>query len=121
LYIIISGEGEVVHELPGGVTQSLALLHAGDVFGEMGLLTGEPRTATVIARSDMECYRLDKSGLQEILQSRPAIAETLSQVLATRLEQNAHADEPSPESAAADRAGLARAMFGKIRAFFNLQ
>jgi len=121
LYIIISGEGEVVHELPGGVTQSLALLHAGDVFGEMGLLTGEPRTATVIARSDMECYRLDKSGLQEILESRPAIAEALSQVLASRLQQNAHTQETLSKPETSDRASLAQAVFGKIKAFFDLR
>jgi len=121
LYIITSGEGEVVRELPNGRSQSLALLHAGDVFGEMGLLTGEPRTATVVARSDMECYRLDKSGLQEILQSRPAIAEALSQVLAARLEQNAQTREALAKPNAADHASRAQAMFGKIRTFFNLR
>jgi len=87
----------------------------------MGLLTGEPRTATVIARSDMECYRLDKSGLQEILESRPAIAEALSQVLASRLQQNAHTQETLSKPETSDRASLAQAVFGKIKAFFDLR
>lgn len=121
LYIIISGCGEVVRELPDGHQRSLALLDAGEVFGEMGLLTGEPRTATVFARTDMECYRLDKSGLQEIMQNRPAIAEALSQVLANRLQHNEHLQENESKPATIDRASLAHAVFGKIRTFFNLQ
>jgi CRP-like cAMP-binding protein len=50
----------------------------------MGLMTGEPRSATVVALTDVECYRLDKDTFQAILHSRPEIAEDISAVLARR-------------------------------------
>ena len=61
-----------------------AQLGAGHYFGEMGLMTGEPRTASVIARSDIECYRLDKQAFQGILEARPEIAEEMSHKMAAR-------------------------------------
>jgi CRP-like cAMP-binding protein len=50
----------------------------------MGLMTGEPRTADVVAITDVECYRLDKEGLQRILKERPEVAEQFSKTLARR-------------------------------------
>ncbi len=62
-YLIIAGEAEVVIEAPQG-TAVVGHLHAGDVFGEMGMLTGEPRRATVVAQSAVECYRLGQGRLR---------------------------------------------------------
>jgi CRP-like cAMP-binding protein len=47
-------------------------------------MTGEPRTATVVALSDIQCYRLDKDAFHDVLQSRPGIAENISEILARR-------------------------------------
>ena len=47
-------------------------------------MTGEPRSATVIALTDVECYRLDKEALNDILKQRPEIAEDISEQLARR-------------------------------------
>jgi CRP-like cAMP-binding protein len=47
-------------------------------------MTGEPRTADVVAITDVECYRLDKAGLQRILEERPEVAEQFSNTLAKR-------------------------------------
>ncbi len=83
LYLVVAGEADVWYESPQGRTR-VASLGAGDVFGEMGLMTGEPRRATVTARTDVECYRLDKPGFAAILRGRPDIAEAISKVLSTR-------------------------------------
>ncbi len=83
LYIITEGEAEVILETEGG-NQTLNTLQAGHFFGEMGLMTGAPRSATVVAKTDMECYQLDKESFESILHSRPSIAEEISQILATR-------------------------------------
>lgn len=121
LYAIIGGEAEVVVETPGGSRQHLARLGPGDFFGEMGMLTGEPRTATVVATTDMECYRLDKAGFEEIIRERPAIAEEISSVLAVRVEQRETVLLQSHEQRnAGGPAGLHSAIVGKIKAFFNL-
>ena len=47
-------------------------------------MTGEPRSATVSAVTDVECYRLDKEAFDQILNRRPEIAEDISQILARR-------------------------------------
>jgi small-conductance mechanosensitive channel len=61
LYIIAFGEAEVHYEQPGRAPRIIGSVRAGQFFGEMGLLTGEARNATVIARTDVECYRLDRA------------------------------------------------------------
>ncbi len=83
LYVIIKGEAEVYLETPKG-RRTLRNLARGNFFGEMGMMTGAPRAASVVATTDVECYRLDKEMFEEILRARPAIAEEMSQVLAVR-------------------------------------
>lgn len=84
LYILASGEADVFLEAPGAGKRPLDMLKEGSFFGEMGLMTGAPRTATILARTDVECYCLDKASFEDILQSRPAIAEEITPVLVRR-------------------------------------
>lgn len=121
LYMIIAGEARVVRDTEAGERLHLADLGPGQFFGEMGLLTGEPRQATVIAETDIECYRLDKSGLEEIIRKRPEIADELSGVLAARVQHNEIARQQSSQQPPPERAGLRAAIVGKIRDFFNLR
>ncbi|HEY0665287.1 MAG TPA: mechanosensitive ion channel family protein [Gallionella sp.] len=87
LYIIINGETEVYLEAPNGEKRILNVLSKGDFFGEMSLMTGAPRVASVIAKTDVECYRLDKDAFEEVMLNRPAIAEEIAQILVTRRAQ----------------------------------
>ncbi|MBI5429042.1 MAG: mechanosensitive ion channel [Nitrosomonadales bacterium] len=87
LYIIISGETEVYLEAPNGEKRILNVLAKGDFFGEMSLMTGAPRAASVIAKTDVECYRLDKESFEEILLGRPSIADEVAHILVTRRTQ----------------------------------
>lgn len=117
LYMIISGEADVWAENEGLRTR-VATLKAGSVVGEMGLMTGEPRRATVTARTDVECYRLDKDALRELLASREDIAEEMSKVIVKRqgeLEsaKATAASEKSKSSAPDD-------IRSKILSFFGL-
>ncbi len=84
LYIIINGEAEVFVDLPNGRRRNVRTLDRGNFFGEMGLLTGAPRSASVIAKTDVECYRIDKDVVEELLHARPGIAEEISHILVTR-------------------------------------
>lgn len=117
LYIIDSGNAEVVLETPAG-RRPLATLMGGSVFGEMGMMTGEPRRATVIARSDVDCYRLDKAGFESILRARPDVANGISQVLASRETELESATE-SLANGAAHRPGREQ-ILRRIRDFFGL-
>ena len=84
LYIITKGSAEVVLTVDSGERKRVSVLQAGDFFGEMSLLTGVPRQATVKALEDSECYRLDRIAFGDILRARPEIAQHLSEVLARR-------------------------------------
>jgi small-conductance mechanosensitive channel/CRP-like cAMP-binding protein len=83
LYVLSKGEVDVrIASLEGD--RRVAVLTAPSFFGEMALMTGQPREATVVALTEVECLRVDKADFQGILQRRPAIAERISEILATR-------------------------------------
>jgi CRP-like cAMP-binding protein len=119
LYLIIEGEAEVWREHAGGGRERVNVLHPGSVFGEMGMMTGEPRRATVTARTDVTCYRLDKAGFETILHARPDIAEAISNVLSTREAELAAHFGPRPGRTAAD--SHANAILARMRRFFGIE
>jgi len=84
LYVLTKGEVEVKIRGENGAEKLVTRMCAPNVFGEMGVVTGEPRTASVIAASEVECYRLDKEAFQKVLKRRPHIAESVSNVMARR-------------------------------------
>lgn len=84
LYVLVSGEVDIWYEANEHERRFLTTLPAGRVFGEMGLMTGEPRRATVIARTEVECYRIDKEHFEQIMQSRPELAEEFARILTER-------------------------------------
>ncbi|HEY8048581.1 MAG TPA: mechanosensitive ion channel family protein [Ramlibacter sp.] len=86
LYLIVRGDARVLVAGPEGPFE-IARLTDGSVFGEMGMLTGEPRSATVIAASSVDCYRLDKVGFAQVLRARPEIATEISAVVEARNAQ----------------------------------
>ncbi len=87
LYVLVSGEVDIWYEVNKQERKLLTTLPAGRVFGEMGLMTGEPRRATVIAKTDVECYRIDKPSFEYIMQSRPELANEFAHILAERNQQ----------------------------------
>jgi small-conductance mechanosensitive channel/CRP-like cAMP-binding protein len=122
LYIIVSGETEVFWEAPTGERRLLARLPQGSIFGEMGLMTGAPRASTVVAATDVECYRLDKAGFEEIIRERPELAEGMSHILAQRLQQiDELQSEYRKERSDTDHAARRAAIVGRIRDFFGLK
>jgi small-conductance mechanosensitive channel/CRP-like cAMP-binding protein len=122
LYILVSGKAEIRANVEGDPHPHLvATLEAPAIFGEMGLMTGAPRSADVCAITDVECYRLDKAGFQDIIASRPAIAEAMSETMATRrLELNAARDGVPVESRRGEQQSEASRIARSIRAFFGL-
>jgi len=121
LYIIIRGEAEVYLETPDGGKRVLRDLGKGNFFGEMGLMTGAPRSATVVAKNDVECYRLDKEMFEEILRERPSIAVEISQVLAVRkAEQDSMIQGMGAENVSRDVAKHSGEILATIKRFFGL-
>ena len=84
LYVLGKGECEVRVRGEGGAEKLVARMAAPNVFGEMGVMTGERRTASVIAATEVECYRIDKDVFKSVLRGRPDMAELMSQVMSKR-------------------------------------
>lgn len=104
-----------------GVMTQVGQIAPGHVFGEMSLLTGAPRGATVVPALDSLITEIGKDCMAQLLDNRPQLAESLSRILAERQGQNnARMAVESLESNQADDQGAARAMLGRIRSFFNM-
>jgi small-conductance mechanosensitive channel/CRP-like cAMP-binding protein len=122
LYVLCSGKVEIRRHVEGGtMAKVVATLEGPTFFGEMGLMTGELRTADVVAVTDVECYRLDKAGLQRVLEERPEAAEQFSKTLARRrVELIAASEGLDAEASKARLASEESRILEKIQEFFGL-
>ena len=123
LYLLAEGNVRVMGEdKEQGKRFELARMTAPDYFGEMGLLLGQPRGATVMADGEALCYRLDKDGFDDILHARPELAEVLGRVLAQRQAENdATFKALDAESRARQSVSRATDFMRRIQHFFGLQ
>lgn len=80
-FVIESGEVEVIDERAG---KQLRSLYANDVFGEMALLTGEPRSATAVAVKDTQVWVILKEQFDQLLEMSPALAASVAGLAAHR-------------------------------------
>jgi small-conductance mechanosensitive channel/CRP-like cAMP-binding protein len=101
--------------------QPVATLGRGQCFGEMSLLTGAHRTATVRALEDTDLLVLGKAEFRDILLADPKVLESLSQILALRQKEQeaAVARERSTVRHRPD-ADPARQLLGLIKSFFGI-
>ncbi|MDP1633531.1 MAG: mechanosensitive ion channel family protein, partial [Gallionellaceae bacterium] len=121
LYVIITGEAEVYVDTPSGRRRTVRTLGRGDFFGEMGLLTGAPRSASVIAKADVECYRIDKEAVEELLRARPGIAEEVLHILVARKsELDAILQDMDATGAHPDLSSQGGEILATIKRFFSL-
>jgi small-conductance mechanosensitive channel/CRP-like cAMP-binding protein len=122
LYLLAQGRVQIAREDGGRARQKLATLSAPSYFGEMGLLLGQARLATVVVDGEAQCYRLDKGGFDAILQARPELAEMLAKVLAARQAANdATMQALDAEARARQQSGRATELVRRIQSFFGLR
>jgi len=122
LYVLTKGRVEVRVSVHDSVPRGVATLTAPDFFGEMGLLTGEPRKATVVALTDAETWRVEKSHFKEILERRPAVAEAISKLVAQRDVALAAVREGLSEEAQRQRLERSQPItLAAIRSFFGIE
>ena len=106
----------VVQAKEDGVSKVLQNLREGDFFGEMGLLTGEPRTATVTAKEETEVLEINNLCLKPILEGNPDLVKILSGIVEERRASLDELDAKNTERAVRDKVNL----FQSIRKFFGL-
>lgn len=93
LYLIVDGKARV-HD--GEAT--LAMLEKGAAFGEMALLTGETRNATVTAVGPLRTYRIARKDFHHLMTRSRALAEAVHRLLAARLEARRDAGHDAPSA-----------------------
>jgi small-conductance mechanosensitive channel/CRP-like cAMP-binding protein len=121
MYLITKGTAEVRLMVSPTQTHTVATLGPNQFFGEMGLLTGDHRSASVIAMTDVNCLRLDKEDFIDVLHKRPVIAEHISEILANRREALNAAREHIHGEVAKERQKVAQGdLLHRIRHFFRL-
>ncbi len=86
-YLLQSGEISLVLVSPDGRELVINEIRPGDFFGELGLLTGQPRSADAIARKDSELVGLPRQAFLNALECAPKLARRLLEVTAIRLSR----------------------------------
>jgi hypothetical protein len=87
VYVIKTGNVEVVHMKPGGMHEVLKVLGPGDHFGEMALLGKAPRNATIRATSPVRVFKMSSGNFAALYTTLPGVREQFTKVMATRLEE----------------------------------
>jgi CRP/FNR family transcriptional regulator/CRP/FNR family cyclic AMP-dependent transcriptional regulator len=94
LFIIVSGEVKIGLPSEAGEEAILVRLQAGDVFGELALLDGAPRSATATALSAVETVVLPRDRFRELISNEPAVRDALLASLAMELRRlTTHVEE----------------------------
>lgn len=115
LYVL--GEGILEVEIDRGEASPIRdRIAPGEVFGEMSMLTGAPRSASVRALLDSVVYEINRTDLDPILQRRPEIVEGLSSVMAEHQARNERYGRVAEPVAAVNRDDL----LARLRTLFHL-
>jgi len=114
MFVIDSGRVSVrVPDDSSAGVHEVAQLAEGDVVGEMALLTGETRTADVVALTDVVAIEIGKSALQPVVAAHPGLAHSLSEQIAQRQEHLDTLRDASPDE-------VQTTVLSRIREWFGL-
>ncbi len=118
LFIILRGRVEV-RVSSGGQEEVVDTLGDGSIFGEMSLLTGAPRSATVLAIDDVQVVPVTVAAFRRIVAENPAVLDAVTSVVSrrrSRLDEAIHV----AEAEAAARSAEHRELLRRVRAFFGV-
>ncbi len=126
-YLVARGEVAVRVEVESPASESgqpkakvekeVARLGRGAFFGEMSLLTGDPRTATVLAQGDASLLAVDREAFEQVFAQDPTVAQELAEVIARRRVGLASAKAEGVPQAAVEKE--AKNLLGRIRSIFR--
>ena len=113
MFVICSGRAAVVLEPD---RREVAVIEKGGYFGEMSLLTGDPRSASVIARGDVAVLELDASVFRALGAADPQAVEQVGMAAMTRRAQLTQIRDAAQTAAAADAPA---SFLGRMRKFLR--
>jgi len=121
LFVIKSGRVRI--DVKNEVGQVIPVDHLGpdDFFGEMSLLTGEPRAASVVAEMETEVIVVDKPDLAEVFKSDNALLESISLVLEQRVRRSAERVAAGSGPLVKKESPQQGALVQRIRGFFGIK
>jgi small-conductance mechanosensitive channel len=115
MFVLHNGRVQV-QVIENGKPRTVAVLNDGDFFGEMGLFTGEPRTANVVALEETEVLEIGHAAMKSLFDTNPDLVESLSHIIAERRQGLAGDDDGGP-----DEQDKSAGMLAKIKRFFRLK
>jgi len=121
MFILVEGLLYVFLDIRGsGEETKVAQLVPGQFFGEMSLLTGELRSATIKAATDAVAYEITKDTMNILFENRPETAQMISKVVAERRLRNIQAEEAvPPEEKEVQTENLAQQILNRVKLFFR--
>jgi small-conductance mechanosensitive channel/CRP-like cAMP-binding protein len=120
-YLVRSGRVRITLSHGSGLSEQIACVEPGGFFGEMSLLTGEPRTATALALEQADCYRLSKSDLDPLFARHPDLAGDIAALLTARQAGLAAAREKMGADAERQREAESNSsLLTRIRRYFAI-
>jgi len=120
LYIVAKGMVGIWVQLPDGKSIEVARGAPGDILGEISLLTGEARTASIITITDVYLFEIKKEDIAPFIKAEPKIAERLSAILTER-KMDTEAKKNRYELKKLDKDALYKQTLHKIQQFFGLK
>ncbi|MEI9991925.1 MAG: mechanosensitive ion channel family protein [Rhizomicrobium sp.] len=114
MFIILEGAARVSVLGQNNDPREVAVLATGDVVGEMSLMTGAPRNATVTALTRLRALEITKDPIEALLRKSPNLLERFSHVLARREQERAAIAQKTIQVAAVERDLMAR-----MKTFFS--
>lgn len=123
MFILCEGLLNVMIALkPDQPETRVARLQAGMFFGEMSALTGEPRSATIVAATDTFAFEIKKDDIGALIQRRPELAEIIGQaVTARKLRNSEAAAKVGTVARAAEEKSMTAQLVGKMMSFFGMK
>lgn len=87
-YVVRSGKISIVLASPDGREMVINEMKAGDIFGELGILTRRPRSASAIAQTNVELLEIPRRAFLRIVDAEPQLARLLLEITASRLQMS---------------------------------
>ncbi len=116
MFVIMRGSVNV--QIPeNGEPKTINHLKENDFFGEMSLLTGQPRSANVVAEEETEVLQIKKAALKPLFETNPVLVEAICDIIEQRRQLlKVNENEPAPTVKKSGNSGV----FDSIRIFFGL-
>jgi CRP-like cAMP-binding protein len=118
MFIVRSGKAEVFGHTTDGQIRHIADIGRGDFTGEMALMTGEPRNASVRATTDLEVIEMDREGFTRLFKEHPDAAAGIGDIIAARNRERL--EKLSSGDAMNGNRGAHRWLLAKMRELFDL-